>query len=58
MYFCYFFCKFCDNVWFVGKLDGEIHVNLSEIRTFEIITLNLNHIQTHIHFDNPTPYTW
>jgi hypothetical protein len=44
MYFNIFelsFCKFCDNVWCVGKLNCKILVHLNQIRTFEIITLNL-----------------
>jgi hypothetical protein len=53
-----FFCKFCDNLWSIGKLDDEIHINLNQMRTFEIITLNPNHTWNRIHFNNrkPIPY--
>jgi hypothetical protein len=52
------FCKFCDNLWCIGKLDVEIHINLNQMRTFEIITLNPNHTWNWIHFNNhkPIPY--
>jgi hypothetical protein len=37
MYFNVFllsFCKFCDNVWCVGKSNDSIHVTLNQIRPF------------------------
>jgi hypothetical protein len=51
------FCKFCNNGWIIGQLDNAIHVNLNQASTFEIITLNLNHIKNHIHFNNLKPYS-
>jgi hypothetical protein len=32
-------------------------INLNQMRTFEIITLKLNHIQNRIHFNAPKSYT-
>jgi hypothetical protein len=49
------FCKICDNLWCIGKLDDQVHIDLNEMRTFEIITLNPNQTWNWIYFHNRKP---